>query len=189
MTWHDSYVRHDSCDITPMWHDSCVALLDSFIQDITHSYGTWLIHMGHDSFIWDMTHSYGTWLIHMGYDSKKEIDSYNKNWLQRDMIHTWLNLTCSCETWRIRRPYVTWLTCDQAIVIWLVTCQTSTPYTRKPLQVSFVTQKCRSWIKSPSISTAPFAPYTYTPTCGSCHMWVMSHIRGLRMRGHVWQDS
>ena len=33
----------------------------SFIWDMTHSYGTWLIHMGRDSFIWDMIHSYGIW--------------------------------------------------------------------------------------------------------------------------------
>ena len=48
------------------------------IWDMTHAYGTWLIHMGHDSFpwnmnhesfVWDMTHSCETWLIHMGHDS------------------------------------------------------------------------------------------------------------------------
>ena len=42
-----------------------------------HSYGTWLIHMGHDSFIWDMTYSYGIWLIHMGHD-----------WFIWDMTHS-----------------------------------------------------------------------------------------------------
>jgi len=78
--------------------------------DMTYSYGTWLLHMGHDSFIcditdshgtwlnhvvswWrvgvisfnptcDMTHSYGTWLIHMGHDLfiRDMTDSYG-TWL------------------------------------------------------------------------------------------------------------
>jgi len=51
---------------------------------MTHEYGTWLMHMGHDSCIWDATHSYryrivlspscvyhsnGTWIMNMGHDS------------------------------------------------------------------------------------------------------------------------
>jgi len=47
------------------------------VECATHSYGPWLIHMGHDSFIWAMTHSYGTWLIHMGHDSF--IDAWNSH--------------------------------------------------------------------------------------------------------------
>ena len=154
-----------------MWHDSYVTRNDLFVWDTTHSWATWDMtrdmshtwvgHMWRDS-TWIVRVRHDTFVSHMGHDS----------WHVSHAIHTWLHMTCSCETWRIRRrPYVTWLTCDQAIVIWLMTCHTSTPYTRKPLQVSFVTQKCHSWIKSPSISTAPFAPYTCTLTCGSCHMW------------------
>ena len=65
-----------------MWYDSRHA---SFIWDMTHAYGTWLIqiwrdpvyviwlttrpiHMGHDPFIWDMTYSYITWPIHIWQD-------------------------------------------------------------------------------------------------------------------------
>ena len=48
-----------------MGQDSFVYTTARCNADMSHPYGTWLIHVGHDSFIWDMTHSYGTWLIHI----------------------------------------------------------------------------------------------------------------------------
>jgi len=60
-----TYVRDISCHVMGNIPSRC----DLFILDMTRSYVTWLIHMGHRSFICDVAHACGTWLIHMGHDS------------------------------------------------------------------------------------------------------------------------
>jgi len=75
---------------------------DSFIWDMTHSYGTWLIHMGHASFIWSMPHSCGTWLIRMRTGGNR----VNINALI-------FKLQCHCcrqtYIWDMTHSYGTWL--------------------------------------------------------------------------------
>jgi len=70
---HTNVTSHDSqCDEswlicvehTSIWPDVC-----TFMCDIPHLYGTWIIYMGHESFIWDINHLYGTWIIYMGHES------------------------------------------------------------------------------------------------------------------------
>jgi len=74
----------------------------SFMWNVTHAYGTWLVHMGRDSCIWDVTRAYGKWLVPMGHDSCiwDVTRAYGK-WLVpmgRD----------SC-IWDVTRAYGTWL--------------------------------------------------------------------------------
>ena len=125
---------HESCHaytwVTKVWEDSFNARVtrlmhnpwlihDSFVWDMTLSYGTWLVHMWHESFIWDMTYSYGTWLIRMGDDSFILYQTHS--WPMTHSYGTWLfhmghgSFWCvawimSCGTWliRMRNDSFTW---------------------------------------------------------------------------------
>ena len=100
-----SHMKESQIFIKSRFHQSrdMPIISDSFTCDMTHSCGTWLIHMWHDSFICDMTHSYVTWLIHMWHDSFicDTTHSY-VTWL----IHTWY----AYYQWLIHMWHVTWLT-------------------------------------------------------------------------------
>jgi len=74
----------------------------SFICDMIHSDGTWLIRMWHDSFVRDMTHSYMSWLSHMWHDPFicERTHSYVKG-----LIHTWHD-SFMCD---MTHSYATWL--------------------------------------------------------------------------------
>jgi len=74
---------------------------DSSIWDMTHPYGTWHIHVGHDTYIWDRTHSYETWLIHVRHKSANSRDCLHL--LYTHMRHASINI------WHMTHPYRTWL--------------------------------------------------------------------------------
>jgi len=58
-----------------------------------HSYGTWLIHMGHDSFIWDISHFLG--------------HAFGKALFIRDMTHSFI--WDDSFMWDMAHSYGTWL--------------------------------------------------------------------------------
>jgi len=115
---------HESCHaytwVTKVWEDSFNARVtrlmhnpwlihESFVWDMTLSYGTWLVHMWHESFIWDMTYSYGRRLIHIVSDSFMTHDSFI--WNMTLSYGTWLVLMCGMNhvMWDMTHSYEKWL--------------------------------------------------------------------------------
>ena len=105
IVWHEKGKMAHSCEtrLTRIEYDS-------FIWDMTHSYGIWIIHMRHASFTWDMNSSYATslrsriqctvwgkkrWLVHW--------DIVQKYW--RRLVHMRYGLFI----WHMTRSYRTWL--------------------------------------------------------------------------------
>jgi len=71
------------------------------IWDMTHSYGTWLIHTGHHWFIWDMNHSYGTSLIHMRHDSCWRRKTLIRRSTSSEWVMSLMNKSChTCNNLR-----------------------------------------------------------------------------------------
>jgi len=134
-------------DMTRLWEGH-----DSFKCEVSRSYGTWRVHIGHDSFIWDMTRwrngyactraplnhmrhycvlrnmtsSFGKWLVHMGHDS---FMGDMTRWLN-GYIHTRVPLIYMGDDpfiWDMTRLWETWLIQMRRVSFtWDVTCSCGT---------------------------------------------------------------
>jgi len=106
ITWHDSRTKcpHESWRmlLLDMSHEWVMLLRISHYEswltcnDMTHSYGAWLIRVGHDSFVWDMTRSY-VWHENCHFDSCP-LDLAHELLVIRVALHVWSESNMSSES-------------------------------------------------------------------------------------------
>jgi len=168
---------------------------------IYHSYGTWLIHMGHHSFIWDMTHSYVTWLIRMRHDSfTRDMTHSYETWLVHmwhasftcDMTHSYV--TCFLHIWHasftcdIPHSHMGWLRLVGCLKVY-VSLQNIGLFCRSLLQ------KRPIFLSILLIVATPYeTPHSYV-TCGmSQHIWhsSLTSVCSYETQGtypHMWHHT
>ena len=154
------YVR----DVTDSYETWLVRMgHDSLIQDMTDSYETWRVQMRHDAFRWDMTHSYETGRIHMRHESFYwDMTHSHGAWCETELIHTRHDSFIRCTT----QLYGTWLTyMGHDLFVWGMTHSQETRLERSRWQS----------LHTPSCHVRPTLPHPFSLPATATTYFILQH--------------